>query len=60
MPLFLCFQSFGISYLEVGLSLIWEVLCLLQKDRIWIFFGIGKIATMEINKPVGAKFKTGK
>ena len=49
MPLFSCFQSFGISYLEVGLSLSWEVLCLLRKDRIWIFFGIGKIATMEIN-----------
>ncbi len=42
MPLFSCFQQFGISYLEVGLSLSWEVLCLLQKDRIWIFFGIRK------------------
>ncbi len=46
MPLFLCFQSFGISYLEVGLSLSWEVLCLLRKDCIWIFFGFGKIATI--------------
>jgi hypothetical protein len=32
MPLFSCFQSFGISYLEVGLSLSWEVLCLVRKD----------------------------
>jgi hypothetical protein len=46
MPLFLCFQSFGISYLEVGLSLSWEVLCLLRKDHIWIFFGFEKIATI--------------
>ena len=28
MPLFSCFQSFGVSYLEVGLSLSLEVLCL--------------------------------
>ncbi len=46
MPLFLCFQSFGFSYLEVGLSHSWEVLCLLRKDCIWIFFGIGRIATI--------------
>ncbi len=32
MPWFLCFQLFGISYLEVGLSLSWEVLCLVWKD----------------------------
>ncbi len=32
MPWFLCFQSFGISYLEVGLSHSWEVLCLVWKD----------------------------
>ncbi len=32
MPSFLCFQSFGILFLEVGLSLSWEVLCLVWKD----------------------------
>ncbi len=33
MPWFLCFQSFGISYLEVSISLSWEVLCLVWKDN---------------------------
>ncbi len=43
MPLFSCFQSFGISYLEVGLSLSWEVLCLLRKGCIWIFLELEKL-----------------
>ncbi len=36
MPWFLCFQSFGISYLEVCLSLSWEVLCLVWNNSTWI------------------------
>ncbi len=32
MPWFLCFQSFGIFYLEVCLSLSWEVLCLVWNN----------------------------
>ncbi len=41
MPWFLCFQSFSISYWEVGLSLSWEVLCLVWKDYyIGQFFGL--------------------
>ncbi len=32
MPLFSCFQSFGVSYLEVCLSLSWEVLCLVRNN----------------------------
>ena len=37
MPWFLCFQSFVISYLEVGLNLSWDVLCLL-----WMDYHVGK------------------
>ncbi len=32
MPLFSCFQSFGVSYLDVGLSLSWKVLCLVLNN----------------------------
>jgi hypothetical protein len=43
MPLFLCFQSFGISHLEVGLSLSWEVLCLLRRIISGYFLELEKL-----------------
>ncbi len=38
MPWFSCFQSFGIFYLQVGLSLSWEVLCMVWKDYYVVWF----------------------
>ncbi len=61
MPLFLCFQSFGISYLEVGLSLSWEVLCLLWKDYYvdWFLSAARRKGVLIANVAPGPKPRTG-